>query len=128
MLTNAYLLAKIGADAADNEQHFAEICLIGRSREFGRLPAPAGVAAVLRRAPRQGQRPLGRRVARRAPFSAGFCGPASSTDRWKALHELYTIIPDFVILFMTTFAMLCTISAKNLKITSKNNASSCRIR
>ena len=25
MLTNAYLLAKIGADTAENEQHFAEI-------------------------------------------------------------------------------------------------------
>ena len=26
MLQNAYLLAKIGADTAENEQHFAEIC------------------------------------------------------------------------------------------------------
>ena len=26
MLQNAYLLAKIGADTAQNEQHFAEIC------------------------------------------------------------------------------------------------------
>ena len=30
MLTNAYLLAKIGADTAENEQHFAEILPIGR--------------------------------------------------------------------------------------------------
>ena len=30
MLTNAYLLAKIGADTAANEQHFAEILSIGR--------------------------------------------------------------------------------------------------
>ena len=30
MMTNAYLLAKIGADTAENEQHFAEILLIGR--------------------------------------------------------------------------------------------------
>ena len=30
MLKNAYLLAKIGADTAENEQHFAEILLIGR--------------------------------------------------------------------------------------------------
>ena len=26
MLQNAYLLAKIGADTAENKQHFAEIC------------------------------------------------------------------------------------------------------
>ena len=30
MLSNAYLLAKIGADTAENEQHFAEILPIGR--------------------------------------------------------------------------------------------------
>ena len=32
MLQNAYFLAKIGADAAENEQHFAEISPIGRAR------------------------------------------------------------------------------------------------
>ena len=30
MLQKAYLLAKIGADTAENEQHFAEILPIGR--------------------------------------------------------------------------------------------------
>ena len=30
MLSNAYLLAKIGADTAENEQHFAENLPIGR--------------------------------------------------------------------------------------------------
>ena len=30
MLQNAYLLAKIGADTAENEQQFAEILPIGR--------------------------------------------------------------------------------------------------
>ena len=30
MLQNAYFLAKIGADTAKNEQHFAEILPIGR--------------------------------------------------------------------------------------------------
>ena len=30
MLQNAYFLAKIGADTAENEQHFAEILSIGR--------------------------------------------------------------------------------------------------
>ena len=36
MLTNAYFLAKIGADTAENEQHLAEILPIGR--------APVGLA------------------------------------------------------------------------------------
>ena len=31
MLQNAYFLAKIGADTAENEQRFAEILPIGRS-------------------------------------------------------------------------------------------------
>ena len=31
MLNNAYLLAKIGADTAENEQRFAEMLPIGRS-------------------------------------------------------------------------------------------------
>ena len=38
MLQNAYLLAKIRADTAENEQHFAEILPIGR-RASDRLPA-----------------------------------------------------------------------------------------
>ena len=38
MLQNAYFLAKIGADTAENEQHFAEILPIGRRR-----PVPSGV-------------------------------------------------------------------------------------
>ena len=46
MLQNAYFLAKIGADTAENEQHFAEILPIGRR--------------------------VGRRVARARPNSASF--------------------------------------------------------
>ena len=39
MLQNAYFLAKIGADTAENEQHFAEILPIGRRRPPGLLRA-----------------------------------------------------------------------------------------
>ena len=39
MLQNAYFLAKIGADTAENEQHFAEILPIGR-RVADRCPGP----------------------------------------------------------------------------------------
>ena len=50
MPKNAYLLAKIGADTAENEQHFAEILPIGRRvavdtvyevAESGRLRRPS---------------------------------------------------------------------------------------
>ena len=43
MLTNAYFLAKIGADTAENEQPFAEILPIGR-----RVADPGGLRAFYR--------------------------------------------------------------------------------
>ena len=43
MLRNAYFLAKIGADTAENEQHFAEIC---RDRDADGVIAQAGRRAV----------------------------------------------------------------------------------
>ena len=46
MLQNAYLLAKIGADTAENEQHFAEIL-----PKTGNYPAGSAVGAR-RAAPR----------------------------------------------------------------------------
>ena len=69
MLKNAYFLAKIGADTAENEQHFAEILPIGR-RVADRCPAFSaarrdGGAAFPRRRRRGGrpgsQRPQGGR-------------------------------------------------------------------
>ena len=42
MLQNAYFLAKIGADTAENEQHFA---VFGRAVVRGRLP-PSGTGGV----------------------------------------------------------------------------------
>ena len=43
MLQNAYFFAKIGADTAENRQHFAEILPIGRGVAAGRVaPAPRG--------------------------------------------------------------------------------------
>ena len=41
MLQNAYLLAKIGADTAENEQHFAEILPKTGVREHRNAPAGA---------------------------------------------------------------------------------------
>ena len=51
MLNNAYLLAKLGADTAENEQHFAEILPVGRRvADLGRFlqrPSPVGPIAAL---------------------------------------------------------------------------------
>ena len=46
MLKNAYFLAKVGADTAENEQHFAEILPIGRraDRPEGAEVRPGGTA------------------------------------------------------------------------------------
>ena len=47
MLSNAYFLAKIGADTAENEQHFAgNVGKIGRRvTDFAEAPREAGVGA-----------------------------------------------------------------------------------
>ncbi len=45
MLQNAYFLAKIGADTAENEQHFAEILPIDR-RVAARAPGASAVGAA----------------------------------------------------------------------------------
>ena len=50
MLQNAYLLAKIGADTAENEQHFAENLPIGR-RVAEPDPPPPGPTAGLKSMP-----------------------------------------------------------------------------
>ena len=47
MLKNAYFLAKIGADTAENEQHFAEFLPIGRRVADRSGPWAAGPAAPL---------------------------------------------------------------------------------
>ena len=61
MLQNAYFLEKIGADTAENEQHFAEILPIGRRR-------PPGLRGRGSRAA-SGHRPHGLEPA------VGFAGP-----------------------------------------------------
>ena len=60
MLQNAYFLAKIGADTAENEQHFAEILPIGRC--VGVLVALEDRERVDR--PRTSRVPLGQRLPR----------------------------------------------------------------
>ena len=66
MLSNAYLLAKIGADTAENEQHFAENLPIGRrvAGRRGGAYSPGG-----RGARRGARRARDGRAARRAAAS-----------------------------------------------------------
>ena len=78
MLQNAYFLAKIGADTAENEQHFAEILPklgnypTGRMRRTPPSPAPWDPATGKRR-----RRATGKRR-RRAP-----AGPAARLNTFK---------------------------------------------
>ena len=58
MLTNAYLLAKIGADTAENEQHFAEILpKTGIARPLPSSAAGEKVESGVSRAGEGGERP-----------------------------------------------------------------------
>ena len=62
MLQNAYLLAKIGADTAENEQHFAEILPIGRRVADRRVAVSESVFVPQRGAKLRNPRPLRRGV------------------------------------------------------------------
>ena len=62
MLTNAYLLAKIGADTAENEQHFAEFLPIGRCVADRRRTLAATERAALRMLPTLALRPTDLRL------------------------------------------------------------------
>ena len=53
MLQNAYLLAKIGADTAENEQHFAEI--LPKSSNYHACGGDAHVCDMYGRAAREGR-------------------------------------------------------------------------
>ena len=53
MLQNAYFLAKIGADTAENEQHFAEILPIGRRVTTASASGERRQRAPLPRPPRR---------------------------------------------------------------------------
>ena len=64
MLQNAYLLAKIGADTAENEQHFAENLPIGRRVVVRGLAADLYEAASAQQIEAQDLRGRGEQVLR----------------------------------------------------------------
>ena len=70
MLQNAYFLAKIGGDTAENEQHFAEILKF--CRNFANLVAPGQRAAGARALGRGARRRLRPPRARRPRCARGF--------------------------------------------------------
>ena len=75
MLQNAYLLAKIGADTAENEQHFAEIL-----PKIGNYPT--GPPSPARDAEASGHRVPRRARARREPGRASPRGARRGSLRW----------------------------------------------
>ena len=88
MLKNAYLLAKIGADTAENERNFAEIFPKIGNYPTGPLPSTRGP----RRPPR---RPRGWRTSwrPRSPASAAAAARASLVHHpkcWNESFELWT--------------------------------------
>ena len=67
MLQNAYFLAKIGADTAENELNLAEIFRVGRPGSPQRVQDPADAEGEgPRGAPRGAPRPHGARAGRLA--------------------------------------------------------------
>ena len=77
MLQNAYFLAKIGADTAENEQHFAEILPKIGSYRTGRS-RPADVLGARRHHLPPRRRP------RSAPRRRRRAAPALRSPRWAA--------------------------------------------
>ena len=119
MLSNAYFLAKIGADTAENEQHFAEMLPIGRrvaDRCPGRAVTPRTRARELHslsrlpagrlgRCPRQPFRPMGKLAfvfCKICKFLAGSFSAVSKRNFarnyafdsiFQALQDLHTFAP-----------------------------------
>ena len=70
MLQNAYFLAKIGADTAENEQHFAEILPKTGNYPTGPVPMLSTLAKS------------------RSPAPASPHGPSRSPSSTKAMRDL----------------------------------------
>ena len=88
MLQNAYLLAKIGADTAENEQHFAEILptddfAIDRAGIYDLWGSKGGV--TLRECV-EAPRPLARLDARLDFLMFRFLFARSLEQKWTSMH------------------------------------------
>ena len=78
MLSNAYFLAKIGADTAENEQHFAEILPIRRpaaARPANGLPASTPPSSA-------------KRFTTASALPLAWTGTASRVSRLKTVRDL----------------------------------------
>ena len=72
MLQNAYLRAKIGADTAENDQHFAEILPIGRRASDRTALVPQGHRPAVPAAPSADS--ASAPMCANQPDAAGFAG------------------------------------------------------
>ena len=94
MLQNAYFLAKIGADTAENEQHFAEI-LPTDALWLAWVCDSIGVidTAWADMAPAE---PLGRRLrSRQHPLLKAFSNFVLPCERWKQGAEIFLAVTFF---------------------------------
>ena len=96
MLQNAYFLAKIGADTAENEQHFAgKLPMSAKERRmrrpFRQLGAPGASPARARQLPAT-RRPIGKISAKCCSFSAV---SAPIFARKYAFFSIFQNLPDY---------------------------------
>ena len=97
MLQNAYFLAKIGADTAENEQHFAEICP-------GRRVADRGGADVL----------VG-------GWSGDICGRTTATSAERCSWPWAGVRGNILPKFCDEFCNFCKFLAGSFSAVSKQN-------
>ena len=102
MLTNAYLLAKIGADTAENEQHFAEIL-----PKTGNSSAPS--SSMMPRSSSESGSSRRKRQAAARRWSC-VCVPDFLANLWRTCGE-----------FLSEFADFCRKFHRSSKLTKKTN-------
>ena len=92
MLTNAYLLAKIGADTAENEQHFAEIWCKKLATTRRRMHAMDSLAATLGPRRRWARRVVANFWQNFARFRLYRHRSLQENTRFAAFFKIYQII------------------------------------
>ena len=134
MLQNAYFLAKIGADTAENEQHFAEILPIGRRVADWGVPEPVGLhrqangeAGEQRVVPLREPAARLRRRMKNAFFENAFFENAffeNFANFWRARSRLYQneILQENMrsTAFFKLYKICILLHRCNLKILAKN--------
>ena len=121
MLQNAYLVAKIGADTAENEQHFAEILPTDALRRLRTSLAPGAVPAARGRAGRP--RGLPGRSPRAGQPLRGHLLAAVGGSRFACSGALPTFKKSIKILHILPYESVFTdLSPRKLKILTRRKS------